>query len=143
MFKSIFTITSTSFTGAVMLVYIFNRFGFFCINGDSYIPFLFFVCLAIALFMSLYEVVAHRLLKSDVNLILDGIIRMLICLITITVGGWLGGLFSFSWRMLFYVMPVLVPVFFVTYFVVYKTCSRYADDINKAINKRKSHKTDG
>ena len=142
MFKSIAIITGTSFTGSVMMLYLFDKFGLFNLDDVEYIPVLFLICFGIGFFMAVYEKIA-QILKADINIFIDAIIRLAIAFVVIVVGGCIGNLFSFSWVLLIYIVPILIPVFVLTYFITYLSCSNYATEINRAINSKKTQKNDG
>ena len=143
MFRSIMTITCTSFTGAVVISELFRKFGSFDFGKLNFLIPLFLICLSIALLMECYEKITYKFSeKKDIPLPADAAIRLLICYLTVSAGGVLAGWFSLQWKMLLYVSPFVLPVFIITYFVTYRICSGFADDINKAIELRGKEKND-
>lgn len=96
---------------------------------------LFFMALTIAIVMFIAEKIEKKLDVS--SLLVDALIRVLICYLVVFVEGGLVGMFPFEWKVLVGISPILLPVFIITYALSYLTNVNYVKGINRLIKRRK------
>lgn len=132
--KKFITTVCAGFTGCILFYTLFSELEFMVPINKNIVFELFFIDVAIAAFMQLYEVFTK---KTDISLVADGIIRLLICYATVGAVGFFFDLFPVSPRSLFYMSIVLIPTFFTAYLLIYLSAAKYADEINHKIEQRK------
>ena len=134
--KSSITICTTSFTMVMIVAAIIDHIdSIFAPDITSITILQFFsmsltISILIHLFRKIYTKVTNR---SNI----PWIILILICYITVLLLGTLYGYFSLSFEALLIITPIMIPTFIVTSLIEYITISKYANEINREISKRK------
>lgn len=136
MIKKTLVVTCSSFTAIVMFYILFARISLITAFTDDTAIQLFFMCLSIAVLMSISDKIeAH----FDVSSIwLDALIRVFICYFVVFVQGCLFGMFPFSPIAFVYITPVLIPGFIVAYGIAYLTSVEYSNAINRSIRRKRN-----
>ncbi|WP_069999106.1 DUF3021 family protein [Cellulosilyticum sp. I15G10I2] len=135
--KKILVITCTSFTAIVLLFALFSTFDMVPELSKSIILQLFAMASSISVLMFISDKIAHKL---DINsIVIDALIRVLICYFVVFTEGSLFGMFPFEWKAFAYISPVLIPTFIATYAIYYFTLVDYANEINERIKKKKNY----
>jgi sterol desaturase/sphingolipid hydroxylase (fatty acid hydroxylase superfamily) len=98
---------------------------------------LFVMSASISVLMFIIEKITHKL--DITSMVLDVLIRVLICYFVVFTEGCLFGMFLFEWKAFLYISPVLIPTFIITYAVSYFMLVDYANEINERIKKKKNH----
>ena len=129
--KKILTITCGSFTSEIILFALLSRCNLApaVTNGITFQ--VFFMSVSIALIMTLAEHLNYE------SIVIDVMIKVLICYLVVFFEGALFGMISFSWHGFWEITPVLVPAFLITYLFHYLTCVECASYINHIIHHKK------
>ena len=133
--KRILIITCTSYTVASVLASLLSGFDAAPIFAPVTMLQLFLVTLTIAVLMFIAEKITEKL--DSYTLLVDLFVRLAICFGVVFFGGMLFGWFTFSWVSVLQMLPLTLPTFAITYVVAYATIFSYAQNINKALKKRK------
>lgn len=135
--KKIIIIACSSFTAIVLLFALFSTFSMVPELSKSIILQLFIMSASISVLMFIIEKIVHKL--DITSMVLDVLIRVLICYFVVFTEGCLFGMFPFEWKAFLYISPVLIPTFIITYAVYYFMLVDYANEINARIKKKKNH----
>lgn len=139
--KDWWILTTTTYAAMMLSFCAFSLLG-----GEVYAPALswhlmwqgFVLCGSIAVLQLLwFRVSLFRRLPPKAEILLDVLLRCLLCVVTVYVEGVLFGFFPMGWASLWMVLPALIPTFVITYSINYFTYARArrtADFINRKIN---------
>jgi len=131
----ILIINCTSFTGVMLLFSVFSKYDMAPVVNSTVTFQVFILTLSIAVVMSIAEKIENKL--KIYSALADMLIRVVICYTLVFIQGGLFGWFEYSVKALLTITPVCIPVFIVTYLVLYLTCVECADAINKSIKRKK------
>lgn len=131
----ILIINCTSFTGVMLLFSVFSKYDMAPVVNSTVIFQVYILTLSIAVVMSIAERITNKL--RIYSALVDALIRIVICYALVFIEGGLFDWFEFSAEAILMISPVCIPVFIVTYLVLYLTCVECADAINKSIKRKK------
>lgn len=129
--KKFVTITCGSFTVVMLLFMLLSPYNLAPYITNTIAFQLLIMSVSLALIMVLAE-----LIKND-SIIIDVLIKIIICYAVVFFEGAYFGMVDFSWIGLLQITPSLVPAFIITYFIQYLTYVEWASSINKSIKRKK------
>lgn len=129
--KKILTITCGSFTSVIILFALLSPYGFAPAVTNDITFQVFLMSVSIALIMTLAERIDYD------SLVIDVLVKVLICYLVVFFEGALFGMIPFSWHGFWEITPVLIPAFLITYLFHYITCMECASYINHIIHHKK------
>ena len=95
---------------------------------------LFAMSFTIAIGMALTDYVEKR--KDISSMLFDVVLRAAICYGVVLMEGSLFGMFTFTWRTVWEISPILIPTFIVTYVISLISLMEVATSINQTISRK-------
>lgn len=143
--KSFWLMTATSFTCVVLFMALFQPLGWEGLMTALAALELFLMCVTISAAMLLWDIpeqgLERRGVPPKVMLVVDPLLRCLAVLAIVLLEGVWFGFFPLAWGTVLGLLPVVVPVFLVTYFITvvnYYRVQREAQEINETIRRKGS-----
>ena len=144
LFKSFWLMCSTSFTGVVLFMAMFQPLGWEGYMTPAAAWQLFAMSATVSAAMLAWDLPERGLEKlgapEGLMLVLVPLLRCAVVCLIVLLEGAAFGLYPLSWRSVLGLLPVVVPVFFVTYAMYmfhYRRAKKDAEEINEKIQKKK------
>jgi len=132
--KKIMIVTCSSFTTIVLFFVFFSRYQIVPVITNHIILQLFAMSFTIAIGMALTDYVEKR--KDISSMLFDVVLRAAICYGVVLLEGSLFGMFTFAWRTVWEISPILIPTFIVTYVISLISLMEVATSINQTISRK-------
>lgn len=136
--KDSITSISVSFTGTILVFSICELLNIVPPITSGFVLILFLMTVTIGVCNELLNLYEKKI--RELPILLDFSIRLLCCYISVFFLGSLLGMMPFQWISIWYITPVILPVFTTTYFIMLSTAKRSADSINKKLERQKNCK---
>ena len=134
--KKILVVTCASFTTIVLLFSFVERLKITPALNGSVVWQLFLMSLSVSAGMHLVYRLEEVLDIS--SFVFDVAVRVVVCYVVVLLEGSSFQMFSFGWKAVAVVSPVLIPTIFITYLISYFSLVECADSINSILNKEKA-----
>lgn len=147
LFKSFWLMCTTPFTAVVLIMALLQPLGWKGYMTPTTAWQLFAMCATLSAVMLLWDLPEQALERAGVPpramLFLDPLLRCIVVCVIVLLEGAAFGFFPLSWQTATGLIPVVVPVFAVTYAITwinYHRAKKNADKINTLIEKKNSGK---
>jgi hypothetical protein len=126
------------FTTSIITLTLLSKLSFMPEINSKIVLEIFVIAVSIALLMFVYKKIEERF--NNNSLVVDALIRVLICYIAVVIEGCLFGMIPFGWIALGYASIVIIPAFIVAYAIIRFTVTEYANEINDSIKRKQKTK---